>query len=60
MSKQIRINVVGSGTIEDIAVQLAVIANDIKVGHYTSGLYQDGVCQIEDSNLLFHIKDISL
>ena len=60
MSKKVRINIVGSGTIEDIGVKLATIANDIKTGHYTSDLYQDGICTVETEDLLYKIKDISL
>lgn len=59
MNKEVRINIVGSGTIEDIAVKLVVIANDIKTGHYTSDLYQDGICIVENEDLLYKIKDIS-
>ena len=59
MSKKVRINIVGSGTIEEVGVKLATIAEGIKNGHYTNGLYNDGICIVETQDLLYKIKDIS-
>jgi hypothetical protein len=59
MIKKVRIVISVSGTIEDIATRLILIAKNIQSGHYTSDLYQDGICTVETEDLLFKIKDIS-